>query len=148
MNVSTKDLHAGLFREYLEEVSFLYEQRGTLFHDPEITWLDIGDFEERFEAYIDALVVGGDEALGICRQQALEGDDGELHAAVRVFCRQKRMDLIQEVLDVLDIADQERLLAVRNALKHEWPHEWRDQLSDMLGEVPDKAVAVMPARCE
>ena len=37
----------------IEEASFLYEQRLSLFDDPEITWLDIEDFEERFEAHID-----------------------------------------------------------------------------------------------
>jgi uncharacterized protein (TIGR02270 family) len=136
---------AALFAEYLEEASFLYQQRGALFHDPEITWLEIGEFEERFETHIDALVVGGDPALYVCQQQILEGDSGELHAAVRVFCRQKRMDLIQLVLDGLDIEDDERVLAVRNALKQEWPEDWNQELSRMLEQVPDKSIAVMPA---
>ncbi len=139
------DFSAGLFAEHLEEASFLYDQRGILFHDPEISWLDIGEFEDRFEAHIDALVVGDDAALHVCRRQAVEGGAGELHAAVRVFCRQKRMDLIEQVLDELNIEDEERVLAVRNALKQEWPDEWHGRLADMLRKMPEKSIAVMPA---
>jgi hypothetical protein len=62
-----------------------------------------------------------------------------------VFCRHKRLDLIQQVLDTLDIADDERILAVRNALKQAWPEEWRSELERMLRETPDKSIAVMPA---
>ena len=138
-------LNQTLYPEHLEEASFLYEQRGTLFHDPEVGWRDIGDFEERFEAHIDALVVGGDDALRVCRMQAEKGDFGELHTAVRVFCRHKRLDLIQEVLEKLDTGDQQRVLAVRNALKHEWPKTWNGDLGRILREKPDKAIAVMPS---
>lgn len=141
----TITFHIGLFREHLEEASFLYEQRGSLFHDPEITWLDIGEFEERFEAHIVALVAGGDLSLQVCREHSLDGDFGELHAAVRVFCRRKRIDLIQQVLDTLDIKEDERVLAVRNALKQEWPQDWDQELSRMLEQLPDKSIAVMPA---
>ena len=42
----------------------------TLFDDPEITWLDIEDFEERFEAHDDALIVGEELALNVCKTQA------------------------------------------------------------------------------
>lgn len=136
---------AELYAEHLEEASFLYEQRGTLFHDPEISWLDIGDFEDRFETHVDALVEGGAAALYVCQQQLMEGDAGELHAAMRVFCRQKRLDLIRNALDKLDLEDNERVMAVRIALKQEWPEEWHGVLSDMLREVPEKSIAVMPA---
>ncbi len=70
------------------------------------------------------MVVGEDLALEVCKQQVAEGDFGELHAAMRVFCRQKRLDLIEEVLENLDMEDEERLQAVSNALKYELPAEW------------------------
>jgi hypothetical protein len=91
-----------LYQEHLEEASFLYEQGLALLDDPEITWKDIGEFEERFEAHIDALVVGEDLALKVCRTQAREGDFGELHAAVRVFCRQNKGDYVAETWRDLD----------------------------------------------
>ncbi|MBP1762759.1 MAG: hypothetical protein H6Q64_2301, partial [Firmicutes bacterium] len=65
----TQELH----REHIEDASFLNEQHQNLFFDPETTWFRIGEFEERFEANIDALADGGDSAVEICRQQAIDG---------------------------------------------------------------------------
>jgi hypothetical protein len=127
MTQTILDFETELYQEHLEEASFLYEQRLTLFDDPEITWLDIADFEKRFEAHIDALVVGVDLALNVCKAQAMEGDFGELHAAVRVFCRQNRLDFVQECLEALDPEDTERVQAISDAHNHELPAEWEDE---------------------
>src|SRR6266567_1491787 len=70
MGISTKSFLIELYREYLEEASFLYEQRLGLLHDPEVPWKRIGEFEERFEAHIDGLLVGGELALEVCLAQA------------------------------------------------------------------------------
>ena len=120
----TRRFHTGLYREFLEETSLLYEQRLALLEDPEITWKDIGEFEDRFEAHIDALVVGEDLALDVCRIQAREGDFGELHAAVRVFCRQNKGDYVAEAWRDLDPEDMERTQAIADALKDECPESW------------------------
>jgi len=122
---SGEGFNIGLYLEHLEEASFLYEQRISLLDDPELAWSDLHDFEERFEAHIDALVLGEQLALAVCRQRAEGGDFGELHAAVRVFCRQDRQDLVDEVLDALDPQDDERVKAVADALCRELPEEWR-----------------------
>ncbi|MFH1146945.1 MAG: hypothetical protein V1736_04485 [Pseudomonadota bacterium] len=99
---------------------------------PDLAWRDISDFEDRFEAHIDGLVVGEDLALTICREQAAKGDFGELHAAVCVFCRQKRKDLILEVLEGLDTENVEKMQAFRDALKNEFPEEWCNDFFRML----------------
>jgi len=119
MTQTMSDFETELYQEHLEEASFLYEQRLTLFDDPEITWLDIADFEERFEAHIDALVVGEEPAMNVCKTQAVEGDFGELHAAVRIFCRQNRLDFVQECLEALD---------------PELPAEWKEEFIRILSE--------------
>lgn len=111
------DFATDLYFEHIFEASFLYEQRLSLLDDPELTWLDIEDFENRFEAHIDGLVVGEDLAVEVCKQQTREGGFGELHAAVRVFCRQNRKDLVLEVLEGLDPKDIEKISAVSDALK-------------------------------
>ena len=143
MATSTRDFYIGLYKEYLEEASFLYEQRLTLFDDPEITWTDIHNFEERFEAHIDGLMIGEELALEVCKTQARDGDFGELHAAVRVFCRQNRKELILVVLEELDPADGERMQAVRDALKHEFPLGWEDGFLQMLTDGNRKLLPIL-----
>lgn len=134
MSTSLKQFYIELYLEHLEEASFLYDQRRALFHNPEIPWPRIGEFEERFEAHIDALVVGNDLALDICAKRAAEGDAGELHAAVRVFCRQDRIELLRKVLEGLDLDDAEKVRAVGAALAHELPAAWEPDLVGMLAK--------------
>ncbi|MDL1964425.1 MAG: hypothetical protein LWW98_08860 [Deltaproteobacteria bacterium] len=143
MTQTISDFETELYQEHLEEASFLYEQRLTLFDDPEITWLDIEDFEERFEAHIDALVVGEEPALNVCKTQVMEGDFGELHAAVRVFCRQNRLDFVQECLEALDPKDAERVQAISDALNHELPAEWKEKFICILSEGDQKLIPVV-----
>lgn len=118
------NLHLDLLQEHISEASFLHELHLSLISNPEITWLDFDDFEQRFEAHIDGLVVGGDEALNICLQQAIDGDAGEVHAAVRVFCRQQRLDLLKDVLSRIEPDEAEKWQAIIAALKEEMPSAW------------------------
>ena len=133
-----------ILEEHLSEASFLYEQRLGLLNDLELTWKEIGDFEERFEAHIDGLVVGGNSALDVCKQQATEGDFGELHAAMRVFCRQNRLDLALQSIEAIDTDDAERMQAVCDALKDELPQGWQNHFIELLNEGNPKWVSVIP----
>lgn len=129
---SPRRFYVELYEEHLEEASFLYAQRLTLFDDPEITWVPIAEWEERLEAHIDALVVGEDLALEVCEKQAAEGDFGVLFAVVSVFCRQRQFDLLKKVLEPLDPEDPEKLQAVADALKYECPPEWVSKIAQIL----------------
>jgi len=137
------DFCVGIYREHLQEASFLYEQRLNLLDDPELTWKDIQDFEDRFEPHIDGLIVGGDLALEVCQVQAAEGDAGELHAAVRVFCRQKRMDLLSVVFANLESTDTERITAVCEALIHEDLVGWEEKILGLIADQPPLAYLAM-----
>jgi len=132
MATSIRQFNIELYEEHLEEASFLYEQRLAYLVDPELTWKDLDEFEERFEAHIDALVVGKDLALEVCKTQCSSGDFGELHAAMRVFCRQDRSDLAFAVLQGIDTDDEEVTQAVIDALKCECPEAWYDDLVRIL----------------
>lgn len=138
------DFSIDLYREHLEEASFLYDQRGVLLKDPELTWPDLGDFEDRFARHIEALAEGGETALQVCRQQAVEGDGGELHAAVRVFCRCRRLDLIREIFENMDVTDNDRVTAVANGLKHEWPSQWTGDIPSLWSQMPAPCLALLP----
>ena len=132
MATSVRQFNVELYREHLEEASFLYEQRRAYLHDPEINWPDLDAWEERLEAHLDALVVGGGLALEVCRQQAAEGDAGEMHAALCVFCRQDRKEDAFAVLKTLDPSDEEKVGAASWALRCEIPTGWRDDLLQLF----------------
>lgn len=130
---SPKSFYVGLYLEHLEEASFLYEQRGALLRDDTFCWPDVADFDDRFEAHVDALVVGNDLALDVCRTQASDGDFGQLHAALRVFCRTGRQDLLLSTLGAIDPADADKRRAAGDALVDELPPDWQDALLGLLG---------------
>ena len=119
--------------EHLEEASFLYEQRRDgLLDDPDLAWTDLADTEERLEAHLDALVLGGDLALALCRERVEEGDPGELYAALCVCCRQQREDLLDAALGRVEADDEERVLAVRDALAGDLPEAWAEVVTGWL----------------
>lgn len=146
MTTSVRAFRIGLYEEHLEEGSFLYEQRRVLQVDPEMSWMGVGDFEQRLEAHIDALMVGGHLALEVSREHSVAPDPGELFMAVCVFCRHGAAPLLAEVLRGLDYDDSHRVRAVLDALKYELPDSWRahclravsegaDQLKPLLARV-------------
>lgn len=128
MTTSIRQFRIELFQEHLEEASFLYNQRLAYSHDPELTWRDLDGYEARFDAHIDALVVGTDLALEVCKEHCASGDFGELHAALCVFCRHDRSDLAYAVLQDIDYGDKEVTQAVIDALKTQCPEAWHDDL--------------------
>jgi uncharacterized protein (TIGR02270 family) len=132
MPTLTQTFLVELYEEHLEEASFLYEQRPALFRNPELSWRRIGEFEERLEAHIDALVLGEELAIEVCKRRASEGGFGETHAAVRVFCRQGRKDLVWTLLGELDTRDVARATAIADALKYEVPESWQQEVADLL----------------
>ncbi|MEX1362114.1 MAG: hypothetical protein AB1Z98_03260 [Nannocystaceae bacterium] len=87
-----------LHEEHLEEIAALYERRFALLDDTEIDHEDIADLEARLEAHLDALVVGGEPALQLCAERALDADAGELFGALCLLCRQGRYDLFEAAL--------------------------------------------------
>jgi hypothetical protein len=121
-------LNAGLYAEHLDEASFLYGQRLAYLHDPEVSWPDLRVGEERFEAHVDALVVGGEPALDVCRERATPGNPGEINVALRVMARQNRRGDAFKILMTIDAADESVLTAAAQALCCDAPTAWPDEL--------------------
>jgi uncharacterized protein (TIGR02270 family) len=143
MALSQRAFLIRLYEEYLEEASFLYAQRRTLFQNPEIPWTKIGGFEERLEAHIDGLVVGGTLALEVGAARAAEGDFGEIFAAMCLFCRQNQRDSALAVLEALDPDDAKKAVAVADALKYELPDAWTPDLLTLLERGDPKLAPVL-----
>lgn len=143
MATSLRQFRVELYEEHLEDASFLYTERHALFLSQEIPWVGLLDFEERLEAHIDALVVGAERALDVCGRRAVEGDAGELFAAVCVFCRQLQAPRLAEVLKTLDHEDPDKRRAVGDALKYELPDAWRDFCSGAVAQPDGKLAPIL-----
>ena len=132
MATSIRAFNVDLYQEHLLEAAFLYQHRVKLLLDPEIRWRDLVEVEDRLEAHIDALVIGEDLAIEVCRARAKSGDSGELFPAISVFCRQRRADLVSEALAGSDFTDGDKVAAIEDALKHELPNEWMGYCGEAL----------------
>lgn len=131
--VNVVEFERGLYEEHLEEASVLYDQWRRRFESAVLPWWALDD-PARVEAHLDALVVGGDRAL----ETALEADadEGERHAAVRLFCRIGRSDLANAALEVTNPDDQDEVAAVVSAFVAEMPEAWEAGAlrADLLGD--------------
>jgi uncharacterized protein (TIGR02270 family) len=132
MTVSTRQFNLDLYLEHLEEASFLYQQRLEYLHDPEVKWPDLANWENRLEAHIDALVIGGSLALDVCRRRVVDGDVGEKYVALCVFCRRQCKDDVFALMQTADPDDPLVVRAVAHALRAELPPSWRPDLLKLL----------------
>ncbi len=143
MATSPRAFRIELYNEHLEEASFLFQLRRSLHTNPEVSWKKVADFEERLEAHLDALVVGGELALDVCKRHATAGDAGEVFACVSLFCRQDKRDLVLAVFDQLDPADAEKASAIADALKYELPGPWHGDFLTLLGSGDPKLAPIL-----
>ena len=140
MAVSYRGFLIELYEEYLSDGGFVATQRENLLAEPCGLWKRLEHWEDRIEAYIDGLCVGGQLALEVCLRRAIEGDPGDLHCALRVFHRQGRPDLIEQALGAEVNRAPERIGGVGEALKHERGPDMRDLVMRLVELHPDLIV--------
>ncbi|HEU4618869.1 MAG TPA: hypothetical protein VFV10_12580 [Gammaproteobacteria bacterium] len=144
MVASARSFYVSLWEEHLEEASALLEQIAAYRHDPTLAWSDLADWELRLRRRIDALAFGDDLALSVCRRRLTEGDAGEKQAALRVFCRKRRKDLVYETLERFGSSEAADLEAMAAALKAEAPAEWHAELASLLSRHAALAPVLAP----
>jgi hypothetical protein len=143
MATSLHQFQVDLYEEHLDEAGFLWEQARAVRQQQETSWTDAGSFEERLEAHIDALMVGGDAALEVCRSRAAEGEPGELFGALCVVCRHGDPAIFAPLLRSVDYAQPERARAVADALTRELPEAWREHCIRAVGQGQGPLVSVL-----
>lgn len=144
MATSVRDFNIELYEEHLAEISFLYEQRSAYLHDTELSWLDLADLDERLEAHVDALVVGGTLALEVCERKLGGDEPGELYAALCVCCRQGRKEAVYAALRDASLEDAEICRAFGQALAAAAPTAWREELAAVLARHARLAPVLAP----
>jgi uncharacterized protein (TIGR02270 family) len=132
MTTSIRTFNAGLYREHLDEAAFLYDQRHAYLHDPEVLWPDLRSWEDRLDAHVDALVLGGAQAAEICGRSVADGEPGAVYAALTVSCRQHRRAETFAALEALILEEDAVAQAAALALCQSAPSAWRTDLLQAL----------------
>lgn len=145
--IANRAFRLELYAEHLEEASFLYGHTRQLLGSSEVEWPQTAGFQDRLEAHIDALVVGGSLAAQCCELAIREGDFGMRYAAVSVLCRLARKQTALQALDTADPADLENAHAIRDALDDELPVEWNREISDRFLSDPGRFAVFLASVC-
>lgn len=125
MALSLRGFKVAMYEEHLEDIAFLHDQCAALRADPRRGWQDAAPFEERLEAHLDALVLGGRLALETALARAEEAAAGELFATTALLCRLGEAAPLQGLLAGAAWGEADQAAALAQALQLEWPDAWQ-----------------------
>lgn len=131
-----------LYEEHVEEASFLYEQRLAFRTDPELAWLAYYSEELRLEAHLDGLIIGGQRALFITQETALEGDVGAIYTLISLYCLLDKRDEFLGKINEFDLQDHEVQQSIQLALLHRMPESWHDSLLQKMFNEQQKLLSL------
>lgn len=106
-----EDFKAGLYEEHLDEAGFLYEQRARFREDPSLRCDDVIELEQRLEANLDGLFLGGELALKHCAALLDVEDPGSVFSVLALYCRQGAASQISELIERVAGEGDDLLLA-------------------------------------
>lgn len=115
MSLSVSHFLDDLYNEHVEEAAFLYDFVQASTSETDFQWTEAHEFEDRREAHIDALTLGGRAALTRCHDLADDGA-GELYVYASVILRQGRTDEFGSRMAEIEICRFDSLEALTLAL--------------------------------
>ncbi|WNG47963.1 hypothetical protein F0U60_30340 [Archangium minus] len=121
MLLSREQFVASIHEECFEEACFLYQQRRLLLAQGRLTQKALGRLERRLDAFVEAVVVGGDAAVSLCLERATRGGIGESYSATRVLSRLGMREQLAALLMGLREDSREQAIAFLDGLCHELP---------------------------
>src|SRR5262249_41785672 len=107
-----------VLREHFEELDFLWEQRERFVFAWDWTVEMLADLEERAEAHLDGLRIGGEAAIEIARPFLTADEKGASTAAAFTFLASEDPACVREVLEALPRAPEAAVDGIRIALRH------------------------------
>lgn len=103
-----------VIEEHAEEAAFLWQQRDAAVRAPDYDIDDIADADERVEAHLDGLRIGGEKSWETCKDLGWELA-GEYFTAMSIAIRLGRFDFVDEVLGAAE-GDTEATRGIISAL--------------------------------
>lgn len=140
--MSLRAFHTSLYQEHCEEIAGLYELRSARLDAWGTTRDDLAELEDRIDAHLDALVLGGDAARDVVAALPVTSDPANLYPRLALAGRAGQFELVAPTLAALaalcgdpDVARDDVAFAARaaaDALAHHAPPAWADPLLDAL----------------
>lgn len=111
-----------LIEEHYEEAATLWAQRQLLSSQEDTPWTRIGAFENRFEAHLDALALGGEKAERMGLERFAEIPE-LIPVAISLVCRNGNRKAFHQILCEMD-TEETPIEALEKALDAEIPNAW------------------------
>jgi uncharacterized protein (TIGR02270 family) len=107
-----------ILEEHFEALEFLWGQRQTALRSPAYMTRALCDLEERIEAHVQGLLVGGDQTVQILRAHLLGDDPLQAFAAAYPILRMNSETATRWIMEMFLGAEAGRLDGIRQALCH------------------------------
>lgn len=107
-----------LLEEHFDEVEFLWGQREAALRSPAYTSRTLFDLEERIEAHVQGLLIGGEHTIPIVEPGLSDDDSTRAFAASYILLRLNREHAAHQVVDAFIRAKEGQLDGIRQALCH------------------------------
>jgi uncharacterized protein (TIGR02270 family) len=125
-----------ILEEHYEALEFLWGQRETALRSPVCTSRALFDLDERIEAHVQGLLIGGEETIPIVEPGLSDGDSTTAFAASHILLRLNRSYAAQQVMDAFMAAQGSQLDGIRQALSHGPLDLIVDQLREAFPSAP------------
>jgi uncharacterized protein (TIGR02270 family) len=125
-----------ILEEHFEELEFLWGQRQEALRSAEYTLPELRELEERIEAHMQGLLVGGEHTIPIIQEGLSEEDSLTVFAAAYALLRLGIESAAQHVMEAFLQADGEQLDGIGQALCHGPIDMIIDQLKEALASGP------------
>ena len=107
-----------ILEEHFEDLAFLWGQRQEALYSPDYTMPELRDLEERIEAHVQGLLVGGENTIGFVEDGLSQDEPLEVFAAAYTLLRLNIDSAARQVMDAFLQAEGPQLDGIREALCH------------------------------
>lgn len=107
-----------ILEEHFEELEFLWTQRRDALHSADFTPRDLAELDQRIEAHVAGLLVGGEATVAVARELLTADDPMMVFAAAYTLLRFHTEEAAQPLLAALSPAEPPQREGLREALCH------------------------------
>ena len=131
-----------LLEEHLEELAILGMQRQRALRSPDVTPGQLAELDDRMEAHIQGLLVGGDAGLPLIEDALSQDDPNDVFAAAYTLLRLNSDAGTKTLIESLQQAQGKQLDGIARALNCGPIETVKDALRDSLASAPSPLAVV------